>query len=95
MDLFLLMYFSAINVAAFLAMRIDKRRAQKSRWRIRESTLFLLALLGGSLGAILGMRLFRHKTKHWYFKYGMPLILLVQIALGVLFALKLGGTQSF
>ncbi len=64
-------------------MGIDKRKAIKKRWRIRESTLFLIAFVGGSIGAILGMRIFHHKTKHWYFVYGIPLILLIQIAVGV------------
>lgn len=72
-----------MNLAAFAAMGIDKRRARLGRWRIPERRLFLLALLGGSLGAVLGMRCFRHKTKHWYFVFGMPLILLLQAALCV------------
>jgi uncharacterized membrane protein YsdA (DUF1294 family) len=62
-------------------MGIDKRRAIRHAWRIPEKTLFASAILGGSIGAILGMQLFRHKTKHWYFKYGMPAILLMQIIL--------------
>ncbi len=62
-------------------MFIDKRRATKNKWRIEERTLFLFALSGGSIGIILGMYSFRHKTKHWSFKYGVPLILLIQIAL--------------
>lgn len=70
-----------VNLFAFYLMWADKRRAQKGRWRIRESTLFLFALLGGSLGATAGMWVFRHKTKHWYFVWGMPLILLAQLAL--------------
>lgn len=78
-----LIYLIAINIAAFCLMGIDKRRAQRHLWRISEKTLFLTALLGGSLGGILGMRLFRHKTKHWYFKYGLPGILILQIAIGL------------
>ena len=69
------------NLAAFAAMGADKRRARLGRWRIRESTLFLLALPGSALGATLGMLLFRHKTKHWYFRWGLPLLLAGQTAL--------------
>ena len=77
------------SIAAFIAMGADKRKAKKGRWRVPEATLFLLALLGGALGATLGMHLFHHKTKHWYFRWGLPLILLVQIALAVLAVWKL------
>ncbi|RKM62249.1 DUF1294 domain-containing protein [Butyrivibrio sp. CB08] len=69
-----------INIVGFALMGIDKRRAQRSAFRIPEATLFAVAIIGGSLGSILGMRLFHHKTKHWYFKFGMPLILILQIA---------------
>jgi uncharacterized membrane protein YsdA (DUF1294 family) len=78
-------YFLLMNLIAFSSMGIDKRRARKNKWRIPEAQLFLWALLGGSLGSVIGMRVFRHKTKHWYFKYGMPLILIVQIGLAVVF----------
>ena len=64
-------------------MGIDKRRARKNAFRIPEATLFSIAIIGGSLGSILGMFFFRHKTKHWYFILGLPLILLIQIPLGV------------
>ena len=77
----LFFYLILINALGFLLMLIDKRKAQKNRWRIPEKTLFACALLGGSLGTTLGMSTFRHKTKHWYFKYGMPLILVVQVVL--------------
>lgn len=77
----LYLYLAVINLIAFGFMAADKRRAQKHRWRIPEHTLFAAALLGGSLGALLGMYLCHHKTKHWYFVVGMPLILAVQIAL--------------
>ncbi len=76
----LYLYLAVINLAAFGLMAADKRRAQKHRWRIPEHTLFAAALLGGSLGAIAGMYLCRHKTRHWYFVLGMPLILVCQLA---------------
>ena len=72
-----------LNLAAFAAMGIDKRRAKRDAWRIRERTLFLLALFGGSLGAIAGMWIFHHKTRHWYFVIGMPAILILQLAAAV------------
>ncbi|MDO4813008.1 MAG: DUF1294 domain-containing protein [Eubacteriales bacterium] len=76
-----LIYLAAINLVTFLTYGIDKYRAKRGAWRISEKTLFLLPLLGGSVGAIAGMKVFHHKTKHWYFRYGLPLILLAQIAL--------------
>ena len=78
------------SLAAFIAMGADKRRARKGAWRVKEATLFLFALLGGALGATLGMHVFHHKTKHWYFRWGFPLILLVQLALVVWLSWKLG-----
>jgi uncharacterized membrane protein YsdA (DUF1294 family) len=78
-------YFLLMNLIAFSSMGIDKHKARKNKWRIPEARLFLWALLGGSLGSVLGMRVFHHKTKHWYFKFGMPLILIVQIGLAVAF----------
>ena len=65
-----ILYLAVANLVAFLAMGIDKSRARKNRWRIKESTLFLFVLLGGGLGGIAGMHLFNHKTRHWYFRYG-------------------------
>ena len=76
-------YLLLVNLAGFLLMGLDKRRARRGAWRISEKALFLPAVLGGSLGSIVGMRTFRHKTKHWYFRIGLPLILLAQIALAV------------
>lgn len=73
-------YLIAINLIGFLVMGIDKRKAIKRAWRISEATLFLIAIVGGSIGSILGMKIFRHKTKHWYFVWGMPAILILQIA---------------
>lgn len=72
-------YLLLVNLLAFALFGIDKRRARLGRWRIPESTLLLLALLGGSLGAIIGMYYFRHKTRHRKFRYGLPLILLLQL----------------
>lgn len=74
-----LIYLLVINLVAFFTMGIDKWKARKDKWRVPEKTLFLLVLLGGSVGGILGMNVFRHKTKHWYFRIGFPLILVLQI----------------
>ena len=67
-----ILYLVIINVVGYVIMGVDKKRAIRGAWRISEASLFFTALLGGSLGCILGMQHFRHKTKHWYFKYGMP-----------------------
>ncbi len=79
-------YFVLMNLLGFAMMGIDKRKAQKKLWRIPEYTFFVVALIGGSIGTIIGMRVFRHKTLHWYFVYGLPFILLLQIALVVFIA---------
>lgn len=76
---FLLMYLLIINAAGFLLMRSDKRRAKKERWRIPESTLLSVAAIGGSVGALIGMYTFRHKTKHSRFTVGIPMILALQV----------------
>lgn len=76
-------YLIMINVIGFFAMGIDKWKARKQRWRVPEKTLFILSLIGGSLGTLVGMHMFRHKTKHWYFKIGMPVILILHCALAV------------
>ena len=70
-----------VNIITFVVYGIDKWKAMKGRWRISEFTLLLLAVIGGSIGALLGMRVWHHKTKHLKFKYGVPLILLAQLAL--------------
>lgn len=77
-------YLVIANCVGFSAMGIDKSKAKRGAWRIPEKTLFLLSIIGGSVGTWLGMYAFHHKTKHWYFVVGMPLILIVQIALCVL-----------
>lgn len=84
-----LLWVLALSLADFALMGVDKRRAKRGAWRVKESTFFLLALLGGSPGALLGMWTFRHKTRHWYFKFGLPAILLAQIALGLWLAGRL------
>lgn len=73
-------YLLVANLAGFAIMGIDKQRAKKHAWRIPEKILFLTSLLGGSIGTWAGMYAFRHKTKHWYFVVGMPVILLLQVA---------------
>ena len=73
----------AINVLTFLVYGIDKWKAKQGSWRISEATLLTLAIIGGSLGALLGMKMWHHKTMHKKFKYGLPLILLAQIVLVV------------
>lgn len=80
---YLLWYLAAVNLVTFTVYGVDKAKARRGAWRVPEKTLFLLPLLGGSVGALLGMLVFRHKTKHWYFAWGIPLILLAQIALAV------------
>lgn len=80
----IIIYFAVINCISFIVMGVDKHKARKRAWRIPESTLFVLALIGGSLGSILGMHLFHHKTRHWYFLYGMPAILILQVLLVLL-----------
>ncbi len=78
-------YFIILNIIGFALMGIDKYKAKKRAFRIPEATLFIVALIGGSIGSILGMYAFRHKTRHWYFVYGMPAILILQVILIVLF----------
>ena len=82
------LYLAAINVVTFLVYGLDKWKAKQGAWRIKESTLLLLAAVGGSVGALLGMQAFRHKTKHLQFTVGVPLILLVQIGLAVWWLLR-------
>ena len=74
-------YILGINVIAFLVYGIDKLKAKRGKWRIPESTLLLLAAIGGSLGAWLGMKVWHHKTMHKKFQYGVPLLLFLQLAL--------------
>lgn len=77
-DIFLI-YIALINLIAFFAMFVDKRRAIQGQWRIKESTLLLFAAMGGSIGEYIGIYTFRHKIKHLKFTLGIPLIMLIQI----------------
>ena len=79
----LILYAVLINLAALIVFGVDKKRARRHEWRISERTLFLLALAGGSVGAILGMLVFRHKTRHLKFRILVPLFLILHIALAV------------
>lgn len=78
---YIIIYLIIINLIAFLAMFLDKRKAKYGKWRIPEQTLFIIALIGGSIGAIVGMYTFRHKTKKLRFSIGFPVILILQILL--------------
>lgn len=82
-------YLVLVNAAGFLLMLADKQKAKKGAWRIPEATLLGTALIGGSVGAIAGMNLFRHKTKHLKFSLGLPVILALQIMVGLLILIKL------
>lgn len=82
--LFIAAYFALVNLVAFALMGIDKRKAIKGAFRIPEATLFIIAIIGGSIGSIVGMYTFRHKTRHFKFVYGMPAILIIQILLVIL-----------
>ena len=84
----IIIYLIAINVVTFFLYGIDKWKAKRSKWRIPEATLLGLAVIGGSIGAWLGMKVWHHKTQHKKFKYGLPLILLAQIALIALTSCK-------
>ena len=77
----ILYYLLAVNIATFLLYGVDKYKAKKGRWRISEATLLTMAAIGGSIGAWAGMRLWHHKTMHKKFKYGIPVIIMMQIAL--------------
>lgn len=80
---YLAYYLLAINAVAFIVYGIDKYKAKKGRWRISEATLLTMAAIGGSIGALAGMRLWHHKTMHKKFKYGIPIIIILQVALAV------------
>lgn len=79
----ILLYLLIVNVITFLMMGYDKHEAKKGNWRISEKTLFTLVIIGGSIGGIIGMFTFRHKTKKWYFRFGFPIILILQILVAI------------
>jgi len=78
-------YLVLVNIIGFFIMGLDKAKAKKRAWRISEKTLFAVALLGGCLGTCMGMYAFRHKTKHWYFAIGMPMILIIEAVLVIMY----------
>ena len=79
----ILYYLLAVNIATFLLYGIDKYKAKKNQWRISEATLLMMAAIGGSIGTWTGMRIWHHKTMHKKFKYGIPVIIIFQVALAV------------
>ncbi|WP_281347101.1 DUF1294 domain-containing protein [Virgibacillus doumboii] len=79
----IIIYLASINIIAFILMAVDKHKAKKQKFRIRERTLWVVAVLGGAVGAVIGMKQFRHKTKHRSFVWGMPLLVITQIILAV------------
>ena len=85
----LVIWLVLINFVLFLTMAIDKAKAKRDKRRVPEATLFLMALLGGSIGGIAGMYCFRHKTKHMSFVIGFPAILILELALAVFIIVKL------
>lgn len=85
---YLIYYLLVINAATFIIYGIDKNKAKKAKWRISEAKLLTMAAVGGSIGAWLGMKAWHHKTQHRKFKYGVPIILLIQIALMIYFHLN-------
>lgn len=87
---FILVYAAVMSLIAFAAFGIDKFKAKTNRWRIRERTLFLLALSGGGIGAFLGMKVFHHKTRNKQFAAGLPVIMIIQTVLLLLLIQKAG-----
>ncbi|UUC40468.1 DUF1294 domain-containing protein [Clostridioides difficile] len=88
MKKFILIYFIVINFIAFFSMYIDKERAIKHKWRIKEATLMYIAVIGGSIGSMIGIYSFRHKTKHIKFTFGIPFIIFLQFLLVYFYILK-------
>ena len=95
MGIYILYYLAAINVITFIVYGIDKLKAKKGKWRIPESTLLLLAIVGGSIGAWCSVKVWHHKTMHKKFKYGIPLIMAIQIGLSIYFITKAGVVPAF
>lgn len=84
----IIIYLAVINLLTFLVMWWDKHEAKMGDWRVSEKALFMFVLLGGGIGGIAGMYIFRHKTKKWYFKYGFPTILILEIILFIYLIMK-------
>ncbi|WP_067843388.1 DUF1294 domain-containing protein [Amphibacillus sediminis] len=78
-------YLLLINIVGLMIMKIDKKRAKQHHWRISERTIWLIALIGGAIGVLLGMKTYRHKTKHTTFRFGLPVLALIQVSLLVWF----------
>ena len=93
MEKVILLWLAGLNLLAFLLCGIDKWKAKKGRWRIPEKTLFLSALLGGSIGLLLGMKVFRHKTKHKSLTIGVPAILVLQLGLAAWVLMGMPGLK--
>lgn len=85
---YLLIYLALINITGFVIMAVDKSKAKKHKWRISEKNIFITAAIGGSIGVFAGMRRFHHKTKHNQFVYGIPAILILQLAAATAIYLK-------
>ena len=85
-------YLFAINIVSFFLYGIDKYKAKKNKWRISEATLLMIAVIGGSIGAWVGMRIWHHKTMHKKFKYGIPVIIIFQVALAVYLLINIDWT---
>ena len=91
---YFLFWVLCASLLDFALMGVDKWKARHNRWRVPERAFFCVALLGGTPGALLGMWTFRHKTRHWYFRYGLPALLLVQLALGTWIAVRVFLTSD-
>ena len=85
---YIVLYFIIINLIGVGAMALDKYKAEKNKWRISEMTLFLITFLGGGIGTTFAMYKFRHKTQKWYFKYGFPIILILEIMIIITMIVK-------
>lgn len=92
-QIILIIIFAVMSVVGFLSMMIDKSRAKRKAWRIKESVLFLFAFLLGGVGSLIGMYTFRHKTQHWYFIVGMPILAIFSLAVFIL-GLYFLGTKA-